>query len=1004
VAAPTLHAVGDLFAAATGFSITPVIPAGQLNNDVAVMACMCNASSTFTTPTNWTILGTTVSSTNQSTAWFWKRLTGSDGNPTSNTGAGGSSTVGLYGRIYVWRGCVTTGDPFEAAANAGTPTSSTTPQTSEVITTGADRLACSLLLVDDDNVWNSGMPPAGWANMGGRLVSTLGGDCMSDAISRTVPTATTITAATFGTMSASDYWRSLSFALIPETAAPVFGTATGNYIYIGAATGTIGAGVVAQGRAPIPAVLMVATPSAWNTHPYYKTPVTISNWGNATDMAAIDSALAAYPARTRVTLIAEDSDTSLGNAAAAMNWAFRHYEQVHAIALRTPIIDLEERHDRVAGDATSIETAYGGSGTYLNVTGAQGGGSTTPDAAALDITGDIDIRFELRPAIWSDPNVFWRIIGGKWVETGSQRSWRLLIRGIADDSGALIGRLQFNWSSTGANSLSAISTAGPGSVLGTDIGAIRVTLDVVNGTDKTVTFYTSPTIGGTWTQLGSAVTTTGNTSVFSSTAPVEIGTINNRTETTFFDPFAGIVRKFELRNGIGGTAVANPDFTARTVGATSFADATGKTWTVHSPASIEAGFLDAMPLWNPGAPHRQDIAAHLLGDRLHIWRDPSDTVTPIAVTDAIATRARATLHTSLGTTDDVVPDGQDWINQPGWVEQRKLHDYARANASTAGTWKSADGGNTVILPDGRWFSYFSDTSVDLLDPDDTFQTYGNIVRNSAIVHNSSGTITGQHYSAGIGTVAFQPDQTDFPGTFYWPVGGCIDNGNLQIVCDHREGAGFGTDYDYVVLTLDPDDFSFIARTSLGVPAFLLQNLIPDPATGFIYATIANPSRIARVPIGQLTNIAIWEYWDGNTWQGDRLAGTQVSELVDGQTRPLRINAINDGWDIRRYGNGWLAVVRGWWEPYIGIYYSTVPQGPWTRYRYLPTPETGGLRYSNTIYAYTPFWHLERDPAPDRLMISYNGITLSSDVPGVDMDFLYTDTHFVVCPIYRGLFP
>jgi len=335
---------------------------------------------------------------------------------------------------------------------------------------------------------------------------------------------------------------------------------------------------------------------------------------------------------------------------------------------------------------------------------------------------------------------------------------------------------------------------------------------------------------------------------------------------------------------------------------------------------------------------------------------------------------------------------------------KKLHDYARTSPANS-AWKSGDGGRTVLLPDGRWFSYFADSFTGAIDPDETFTNVFGVVRNAVILHDSEGNITGQHYSGAPGTPAFVPDQIEFPNSFYWPVGGDMEGGFVRMVVDHREGGGFGTGIDLALLTLDPDTFAEISYTSLGVPQMLLQNIIPDPNTGFVYCTIANPTRLARVPFGQMTDINAWTYWDGTGWNIDRLSGAQLLEIVPGGgTRPLRVNEVNDGWDLRRYKTGWLAVIRGWWEPYVGIYYSTQPQGPWTFYSNVPTPETGGLRWGATLYAYTPFWHPERDPAADRLVMSYNALTLGeTDVPTTDQDFYYYDTHFLVVPMHRDPF-
>ncbi len=225
---PSLFAAGALFAAASGTSITPVIPANDAADDILIMQAFCSASSTFSTPTNWTEIlnsgggSTAVDSANHSSAWFWKRASGSDGNPTSTTSATGSGTIGLYGRIWVYRRCLSSGTPYEDATVAGTPTQSTTPQSAAIDTTGDYRLVVCYVSVDDDNTLGTNYPPDLWLPhsttfVQPRLASTTGGDGMSDAIQRWMPASGSVAAVTVGTM-ASDYWRTLTLALLPDAA------------------------------------------------------------------------------------------------------------------------------------------------------------------------------------------------------------------------------------------------------------------------------------------------------------------------------------------------------------------------------------------------------------------------------------------------------------------------------------------------------------------------------------------------------------------------------------------------------------------------------------------------------------------------------------------------------------------------------------------------------------------------------------------------------------------
>lgn len=216
----------------------------------------------------------------------------------------------------------------------------------------------------------------------------------------------------------------------------------------------------------------------------------------------------------------------------------------------------------------------------LFLPGVEGSYASTPDAAVLDITGDIDVRVDIDPGgRWFEPSAFVIMLASKYATTSNQRSWALYVVNN--------GILRLTWSpdGTGASRITISSTAGI--PLDSRRVAVRATLDVNNGSGgNTVTFYTAATIAGPWTQLGPAVITAGTTSVFSSTAPVELGSAAAGVNPFGGAPLSGTVYGFELRNGIGGTAVANPDFTALVEGTTSFTDAAGRTWALLGGAEI----------------------------------------------------------------------------------------------------------------------------------------------------------------------------------------------------------------------------------------------------------------------------------------------------------------------------------------------------------------------------------------------------------------------------------
>lgn len=208
----------------------------------------------------------------------------------------------------------------------------------------------------------------------------------------------------------------------------------------------------------------------------------------------------------------------------------------------------------------------------LRTTGVANSTASSPDHADLDITGDIDIRVKLRMDDWTPSGA--QTIVAKWGSSASQ-TFDFIIQAT--------GIPRFTWSSTGGNVIVANATISTGFSDGS-VGWLRVTLDVDNGAGgNDVKFYTS-TDGTTWVQLGTTVTSAGVTSLFAGTALLTVGT--RHTDQLL----VGNVYSVEVRNGIGGTIVANPNFSAQSVGTTSFNDTAGtpKAWTVQAQASIAA--------------------------------------------------------------------------------------------------------------------------------------------------------------------------------------------------------------------------------------------------------------------------------------------------------------------------------------------------------------------------------------------------------------------------------
>jgi hypothetical protein len=201
--------------------------------------------------------------------------------------------------------------------------------------------------------------------------------------------------------------------------------------------------------------------------------------------------------------------------------------------------------------------------------------ATAPDIPGLDVTGDIDIRFEADLDSWYDPME----LVTKWNSGSNQRAYALYI-----ETG---GTLVLATSTNGTTIISHATTVTLPTLYGRQ--AVRATLDVNNGAaGNTATFYTSDSIDGTWTQLGDTETFSGTTSIFASTAVLRVG--GDPDANLGGTAVRGKIYAAEVYNGIAGTQVAAPDFTIQDDADTSFKDQangslTGSTATAFNDAA-----------------------------------------------------------------------------------------------------------------------------------------------------------------------------------------------------------------------------------------------------------------------------------------------------------------------------------------------------------------------------------------------------------------------------------
>jgi hypothetical protein len=306
--------------------------------------------------------------------------------------------------------------------------------------------------------------------------------------------------------------------------------------------------------------------------------------------------------------------------------------------------------------------------TRLRLPGTAGAYASTPSHASLNITGDLGLRWDGELSSWVSGAS--QSLISKFVTTGNQRAYRLRVD--------LDGKLRFQWSTTGADSLSSISSV----VVPVTSGrlAVWVDLDVNNGaSQRVVTFYTAPTIAGPWTQLGTNTPVAGVTSVYGlSSAALEVGSINAGT----IELAGGVTYAAEVRSG--ATPVANPNFNAQAAGATSFTDSTGKLWTLNGDSRLVGD------TYRGGVTLPTTIPGRLVGGSITITNSGTTAAPLLLRIDGPAVEPWIRVQRPDGTTQTVrfdltLLDGQ-WLTVDSVTHQALLNDQPAANMRGLADW------------------------------------------------------------------------------------------------------------------------------------------------------------------------------------------------------------------------------------------------------------------------------------------------------------------------------
>lgn len=209
-----------------------------------------------------------------------------------------------------------------------------------------------------------------------------------------------------------------------------------------------------------------------------------------------------------------------------------------------------------------------GANAYLQLPGTSGNYASTPDSAAVSITGDIDLRAKIAPNDWT-PAAQFEILN---KDNGSNGN-RSFLFGL--NTG---GKLTLLWTPDGnLPRFGSASTVATGFADGS-AHWVRATLDVDDGAGGWILRYYTSEDGVSWTQLGSDVTGAGTTSIFDGPSQLNVAAFSSGSS----DLFAGKVYYAELRNGIDGQVVAVFDPSRDDL------SSTGEVWTINRSGSDHA--------------------------------------------------------------------------------------------------------------------------------------------------------------------------------------------------------------------------------------------------------------------------------------------------------------------------------------------------------------------------------------------------------------------------------
>jgi hypothetical protein len=206
----------------------------------------------------------------------------------------------------------------------------------------------------------------------------------------------------------------------------------------------------------------------------------------------------------------------------------------------------------------------------------------TPDAASLDITTDLEVEFDGYRTDWLTCAQDAECLVSKWQATATGQSWFIWL----NDGGFL----EAATSTTGANTIFWGPLTTPLPITEGRV-QLKFEFDVNNGAGgRTLTVYYKRATDSTYTLLEARVDS-GTTTIFNGTGPLVVGAATEAGGTLGgffggFDGWNGVVFGVTVRNGIGGTIIANPQFEEQVALTPQFFDSAGLGWTMSNGAFL----------------------------------------------------------------------------------------------------------------------------------------------------------------------------------------------------------------------------------------------------------------------------------------------------------------------------------------------------------------------------------------------------------------------------------